>query len=282
MEWPWYGDPVRTYAAAIEAAHEARVARLRSAAGWLSLVGKTFFAQGTTEIVLPDGGGAIGTVTLDGKVVRFDPRDGADVIFAGKPVRSSQILRSDLNGKADALEARGFVLEVMERGDTFALRIRDTREIPRPYAGISRFTVDPAWKLRAQLEAYTEPRTIDVDFEGAADALSHGFVSPGLLVITHDGAEHRLEAVYESSARTRLFILFRDATSGPESYGSGRFLYAPLPDEHGAVEVDFNLAMLPGCAFTVFATCPIPPKQNRLPIAVRAGEREYLGPANGA
>ena len=94
--------------------------------------------------------------------------------------------------------------------------------------------------------------------------------------------EHRIEAVYEDGSRKRLFLLFRDATSGTESYGLGRFVYAPLPDERGRLTIDFNLAMLPGCAFTVFATCPIPPKENRLAIPVRAGEREYLGPAVGA
>ncbi len=269
------------YAASVEEAHAARVARLRSATGWLSLVGKTFFSQGTTEIVLPDGGAPIGHLHLDGSVVRFDAASGAGVTVDGDPV-ASRVLRSDRNGKADALLARGFVLEVMERGDTFALRIRDTRVLPTPFAGIDRYPIDPSWKVDARLEAFAEPRTVDLDFEGATGAVADSFVSPGWVVFERGGAEPRIEAVYEDASRKRLFLLFRDATSGSESYGLGRFVYAPLPDESGRLTIDFNLAMLPGCAFTIFATCPIPPKENRLAIPVRAGEREYLGPAVGA
>ena len=269
------------YAASVEEAHAARVARLRSATGWLSLVGKTFFSQGTTEIVLPDGGAPIGHLHLDGSVVRFDAASGAGVTVDGDPV-ASRVLRSDRNGKADALLARGFVLEVMERGDTFALRIRDTRVLPTPFAGIDRYPIDPSWRVDARLDALAEPRTVDLDFEGATGAVADSFVSPGWVVFERDGAEHRIEAVYEDGSQKRLFLLFRDATSGSESYGLGRFVYAPLPNERGRLTIDFNLAMLPGCAFTIFATCPIPPKENRLAIPVRAGEREYLGPAVGA
>lgn len=268
------------YAASIEEAHAARVARLRSATGWLSLVGKTFFGQGTTEIVLPDGGAPIGNIHLDGSVVRFDVASGVEVTCNGETF-DSRVLRSDRAGKADALLVRGFVLEVMERGDTFALRIRDTRELPRPFDGIGRFPIDPSWKVEARLEALAEPRAVDLDFEGATGAVADSFLSPGWVVFEREGREHRIEAVYEDGARKRLFLLFRDATSGSESYGLGRFVYAPLPDEGGRLTIDFNLAMLPGCAFTVFATCPIPPKENRLAIPVRAGEREYLGPALG-
>lgn len=268
------------YAASVEEAHAARVARLRSATGWLSLVGKTFFGQGITEVLLPDGGPPIGRVSLEGKVVRFDAAEGAGVTCGGEPV-TSRVLRTDRDGKADALLARGFVLEVMERGDAFALRIRDTRELPRPFAGIDRYPIDPSWEVEARLEAFAEPRTVDLDFEGATGAVADAFLSPGWVVFERDGAEHRIEAVYEDASRRRLFLLFRDATSGAESYGLGRFVYASLPDERGRLTIDFNLAMLPGCAFTVFATCPIPPKENRLTIPVRAGEREYLAPPVG-
>jgi uncharacterized protein (DUF1684 family) len=271
------------YSAAIEEAHTARVARLRSATGWLSLVGKTFFGQGTTDIELPDGAGVVGRITLDGSVVHFDAADATIVNDAGEPV-GSRVLRSDRLGRADAIHARGFKLEVMERGETFALRIRDARELPRPFSGISRFPVDPSWKVRARIEPHASPREVDIDFEGATGAVADRFVSPGLLAFAHpssDGIEHRLEAVYEDGSQKRLFLLFRDATSGSESYGLGRFVYAPLPDANGEVEIDFNLALLPGCAFTVFATCPIPPKQNRIACAIRAGEREYLGSAIG-
>jgi uncharacterized protein (DUF1684 family) len=277
------------YRLSIEEAHAARVGRLRSATGWLSLVGKAFLGQGTTTIGsapdagarLPDGVPAqVGTLVITGNVVHFTAAAGVDVRCNGEPV-TERVLASDRIGKADALVVDGIVLELMERGDALALRIRDTRQVPTPYAGISLYPIDPAWNVHARLEAYAEPRALDLDFEGASGAVADTFLSPGAVVFEHAGAEHRLEAVYEDSSKRRLFILFRDATSGTESYGLGRFVYAPLPDESGHLFVDFNLALLPACAFTIFATCPIPPRENRLGIPVRAGEREYLGPAIG-
>lgn len=273
-----------------EAEIAAREDRLRSAGGWLSLVGKAFLGQGTTTIGsaasagarLPDGAPAfVGTLRVNGNVVEFDAAPGILVTCNDERV-GKRTLRTDREGKADALDVDGFVLEIMERGDTLALRIRDTRELPRPFAGIERFPVDLAWRVDAKFVAFAEPRTVDLDFEGTSGAIADAFVSPGAVVFEHGGAEHRLETVYEDSSRRRLFILFRDATSGSESYGLGRFLYAPLPDADGRVVVDFNLAILPGCAFTTFATCPIPPRENRLTFAVRAGERNYLAEAIGA
>mgnify|MGYP001091641787 CR=1 FL=1 len=276
---------VEEHRASVEAAHAARVARLRSATGWLSLVGKAFLSRGTTTIgSAPDAGarlpaGApprIGTVHVEGDVVTFEAAPGVEVTCNGEPV-TKRILRSDRDGPADALVASGFVLELMERGDVLALRIRDTRELPRPFAGIDRWPVDLGWRVRAKLLPYPEPRRVELDFEGATGAVADAFFAPGVLVFEHEGRELKLEPVFEDASRKRLFVLFRDATSGVESYPLGRFLYAPLPDEDGTVWLDFNLAMLPGCAFTAFATCPIPPRENRLDVPVRAGERAYLG-----
>jgi uncharacterized protein len=278
---------VTEYETSIAEANAARETRLRSAKGWLSLVGKAFLGQGDTTIGsaadagarLPEGAPAfVGTLHIEGKVVQFDAAPGILVTCNDERV-GRRVLRSDREGKADALDVDGFVLEIMERGDTLALRIRDTRELPRPFAGIDRFPTDPRWKIEAKFVAHPEPRTVDLEFEGATGAVADSFVSPGIVVFEHEGSEHHLETVYEDSSRRRLFILFRDATSGKESYGLGRFLYAPLPDAGSRVVIDFNTAILPGCAFTTFATCPIPPRENRLTIAVRAGEREYRGEA---
>jgi len=267
------------YRQSVEEAHAARVARLRSATGWLSLVGKAFLSQGTTTIgSAPDAGarlpeGAppiVGTITLEGSVATFRAANSNE----------ERVLRSDREGKADSIIVDGFVLELMERGNAFALRIRDTREVPRPYAGIDSYPIDPSWNVKARLEQHAGgPSNVDLDFEGTTTgAVADALVSPGFVFFNREGKTHSLEAVFEDSSQRRLFILFRDATtSSGESYGLGRFVYAPLPDEHGHLFIDFNLAMLPGCAFTAFATCPIPPKENRLAIAVRAGEREYLG-----
>jgi uncharacterized protein (DUF1684 family) len=100
--------------------------------------------------------------------------------------------------------------------------------------------------------------------------------SPGAIVFTKDGRELRLDAVQLQPTDPELFVMFADATTGHETYGAGRFLYVPLPKD-GRVAVDFNRAINPPCAFNVFATCPLPPEQNRLPIRVEAGELKYAG-----
>jgi uncharacterized protein len=251
-----------TYEEQIEAAHAARVSRLRSATGWLSLVDKIFLGQGMTKLRLPDGS-STGDIFVKGTHVELDGR----------------VLASDRHGRADAVNVNGFVLELMERGETLALRIRDHRELPRPFAGISRFAVDRSWRKRARLVSYPAEREVALDFEGAtaSGGVTDVFLSPGVLEFEHDGVAQRLEVVWEGETKTRLFVLFRDATSGQDSYALGRFVYADAPDAEGETNLDFNLAMLPGCAFSVYATCPIPPPQNRLSIAVHAGERVYEG-----
>jgi len=259
------------YRETIESAHAARVARLRSASGWLSLVGKIFLDRATTnDIVLPDEQQTlVGKITFDDRVATFTPKNDTG---------EARVLRSDREGKADQLTINGFLLELMERGDTFALRVRDQRVLPRPYNGIDTYPIDPTWRVHARLEPHSDGslRKVDLDFEGTTGSTQDSFVSPGTVVFEREGKEHRIQAVYEDSTQRRLFLLFRDTTSGPETYGLGRFVYADLPDSNGNLFVDFNLALLPGCAFTIFATCPIPPQENRLGIPVRAGEKNYL------
>jgi uncharacterized protein (DUF1684 family) len=232
----------------------------------LSLVDKIFLSPATTELTLPDGS-IEGPLVVEGRRVELGGRE----------------LRSDRDGTADKVNINGFVVELMERGDSLALRIRDHRELPRPFAGIARFAVDETWKKIARLERSPEPRKVTLDFEGAtaSGGVTDEFVSPGRLVFAHDGGTHALEAVWEGHDETRLMVLFRDATSGKASYPLGRFVYGDAPDEDGNVVLDFNLAMLPGCAFSVYATCPIASKENDLAIEIRAGERFYEGPAVG-
>lgn len=255
-----------TYEEEVEATHAARVARLRSAAGWLSLVDKVFLGEGLTKLRLPDGS-FTGDISVSGRHVELD----------GRP------LKSDREGRADAVSVNGFVLEVMERGESLALRIRDHRVLPRPFAGIARFPVDRRWRKVARLVAYQTPKEVTLDFEGATagGGVTDVFTSPGVLAFEHDGVEHRLEAVWEGASKSRLMVLFRDATAGSESYALGRLVYATAPDAEGASVVDFNLAMLPGCAFSVYATCPIAPPNNRIAVEIRAGERVYQGSAVG-
>jgi len=279
------------YARQIAATRAARVTRLRSDTGWLSVVGKVFLDRTTPavrvgsapdcEARLPMGAPAfVGTLRIEHGLVRITLPYGSP----GAP--RERVLGSDRDGKADSLDAGGFRLEVMERGDVFALRVRDVRELPRPFAGIDYFPVDIAWRKEARLVPHTQATALELDYEGpplhsasggtAAD-ISDKFESPGVLVFDAAEGEQRLTAVYTDGARARLYVLFRDGTAPAESYPTGRFLYAAPPDASGRVVLDFNEAMIPGCAFSIHATCPIPPRDNRLSVRIPAGEKNYLG-----
>ena len=100
--------------------------------------------------------------------------------------------------------------------------------------------------------------------------------NPGAVEFTRDGKSYRIQAIDEGG--DELFLVFADRTNGHGSYGAGRFLYAGAPDAAGNVVVDFNQAYNPPCAFTSFATCPLPPPDNRLDLAITAGEKKYTGP----
>ncbi|HEY8072985.1 MAG TPA: DUF1684 domain-containing protein [Labilithrix sp.] len=264
----------------LESLYSARIARLRSDRGWLSLVGKIFLADGRVELGsdpscgarLPDGAPAhAGTLEIAGTRVRFV----GDAKIGGERV-TDRVLRSDAHGAADRLEIGGFVVELMERGETIALRVRDVRELPLPFAGIERFPVDEAWRKDARLVPHASKTRIAIEYEGATDgAVEDTMESPGILVFDVPGERDRrveMDALVESGGK-RLYVPFRDKS---DAYSAGRFVYAPMPDADGRVILDFNAAMLPGCAFTSFATCPIPPPRNRLRFAVTAGEQRYL------
>jgi uncharacterized protein (DUF1684 family) len=239
-----------------EAFFARRIERLRSERGWLSLVDKVVLFPGKNDVA------GLGTLTLADGVVSLD----------------GKVLRTDANKDWDRLEREGRLFEIMERGDTFAVRVRDLRELPRPFAGIDRFPVDPTWRKTTRFTKHDTPHRIAIDFEGPGGATDE-MECPGILAFEHDGKTIEIDALLEG---TRLYIPFRDATSGDESYGTGRFVYAPLPDASCEVVVDFNESMLPGCAFTIHATCPLPPPRNRMKIAVRAGEKNYLGSPVGS
>ena len=137
----------------------------------------------------------------------------------------------------------------------------------RDFAGIEYFPIDPSWRVQARFERSDPPKKIPVpDILGVVEDED----SPGAVVFTHDGATYRLDALMEPG-ESDLFLIVGDRTNGHETYGGGRFLYAPAPGPDGLVTVDFNRAYNPPCAFTEFATCPLPPPGNKLPIRWRRG-----------
>jgi uncharacterized protein (DUF1684 family) len=253
------------YTQEIQRWREGRVRRLLAPDGWLSLVDRIVLEEGDTEL-------PIGTVTLRGGQARFRARAGVEVTCAGAPVADRMLAPDDDGaGSADLLVSGGRTYSVIHRGDIFAVRVKDPNAPARAgFRGIDYFPVDPRWRVAARFERYTPPRQTRHIYDIGPSAPRQ---VPGIARFTVDGRALTLEPVLEEDSN-RLFFVFADVTSRSETYSAGRFLYAPVPAGEEVV-LDFNTAFNPPCAFTEYATCPVTPAANRLPIAVRAGERAY-------
>lgn len=264
----------------IEAFRQRRDQRLRADDGWLVVAGLSWLAEGENAfgsapkaaVPLPAHGAPAhaGVFLRKGKEVTVHVAPGVPVELAGKPIVTAQ-LRSDVPGPADVLELGPLRFFVIERGDRIGIRLRDLESARRKsWKGLSWFP--PARELRvvarfvphAKAEKLTVPTVVGT---------TQTYESPGRLVFELAGKTLELWPVIEEPGARELFVIFRDETSGRETYGAGRFLYVPLPAADGTVAIDFNRAYAPPCSVSPFATCPMPPKQNRLPVPVRAGER---------
>jgi uncharacterized protein (DUF1684 family) len=162
---------------------------------------------------------------------------------------------------------------VIERAGRYAVRLKDKEsKLRSDFAGMRWFPPRESYRVTARFVSYPRPKTLAIpNVLGSM----YPFPSPGYALFRIDGREFRLEPVIEDGGK-ELFFIFRDQTAGRETYGAGRFLYAELPRD-GKVELDFNKAENPPCAFTPYATCPLPPKQNILPVRIEAGELAPLG-----
>jgi len=259
----------------------ARLAALTDEAGWLTLVGLYWFRDGpntfgqrhsnTIAIDNPALGPRAGTFVRQGNSVRFEASPGSCVRIGGQPVKT-QVLTPDSAGEPLQMRCGSLEFYVIERGSKLGLRVRDlASRARREFRGLDYFPFDPGWVVDARFEPYAPARHVPiVNVLG----MELDMLSPGALVFERDGHEWRLDALLEDPDADTLFVMFADGTSNRETYGAGRFLYVPLPVA-GHVTVDFNRAYSPPCAFTAYATCPLPPEQNRIALRVAAGELKY-------
>ena len=268
------------YRAEIEKWRQQRETRLKAEDGWLAVAGLFWLDEGMNRfgsgpgnsIALPAGTAppVAGTFELrQGKVsVRVEP--GVTVTAAGKPVVDME-LRSDDPGPPDVLKLGRVSLQVIARSGRYGIRMKDPEsEARRTFAGLGWFPVRDDMRVVGRFVPWPSPRTIPIpNVLGQVNDLP----SPGYAEFTAAGRKLRLEPVIEEPGAQELFFIFRDQTAGQETYPAGRFLYAPMPKD-GAVVLDFNKAYSPPCAFTAYATCPLPPPQNRLPVRIEAGEKD--------
>jgi uncharacterized protein (DUF1684 family) len=207
--------------------------------------------------------------------VRFLARPGAGVTHDGQAVTSLD-LASDAQGEPTMLASGSLRFFIIERAGNLGVRVRDLdNPHRRNFSGLSYFPVSTDWVFNARFEPYEPAHHLQiVNILGMVEEAQ----SPGAVVFRKNGREWRLDTVLETPGDSELFIMFADSTSGHETYGAGRFLYIPLPQGQTAL-VDFNKAFNPPCALNDFATCPLPPSQNRLKLRVDAGEKKYAGTA---
>jgi uncharacterized protein len=163
------------------------------------------------------------------------------------------------------------VIEVAKRGGYDIVRPRHPgHPLRASYTGTPAYAPDPRWAITGRYLPFSEPR--DVTVGAAVEGLQHVYASPGAIEFEAGGQTLRLTA-FNGKVPGSLMVLFTDATSGVTTYAANRALQIEAPDAGGAVTVDFNRAVNLPCAYTDFATCPLPPAENRLPVAVEAGEK---------
>lgn len=270
------------YEAAVRKWREEREARLKADGGWLTLAGLFWLKDGENrfgsdpagDIVLPGATAPAkaGIFTLrDGKVtVTLLP--GTNGRIGPRPLTTPREMRPDTSGKADVLEMGTLSMNVIERGGKLGIRLKDKNNpARREFTGLKWFPIAEAYRVEAQWVSHPQPKPIKVpNVLGQSEAMP----SPGYAEFALNGKTVRLDGVLEDPRAEQLFFIMRDQTSGKETYGAGRFLYADLP-KAGKVVLDFNKAYNPPCAFTPYATCPLPPPQNWMPVRVEAGELDY-------
>ena len=271
-------DPA--YVSAIEEWHAKRIERLKSPTGWLSLVGLHWLKEGenkfggdsSNQLIFPNKApGFCGSFFLHDGKVSISADKAAKILVHEKPVLKME-LKDDTDTNTTVLQMGSFRFFVIKRGSEYAIRLRDTQNsLITSFSGIERYPVDQTWQVEAKFEPYDPPKIVLVPtILGTVDSSK----CPGALVFQIDDKTYRIEPVLEDGS-DELFIIFGDKTNGSETYGGGRFLYSKKPSADNKVIVDFNKAYNPPCVFTEFATCPLPPSQNKLPVKITAGEKMW-------
>ncbi|HYV47074.1 MAG TPA: DUF1684 domain-containing protein [Myxococcaceae bacterium] len=248
--------------------HEKRLKNLTSDDGWLTLVGLQWLEEGDQPLQLPaPAPQPSGTVTRHGDQVSFAPAPGVQATLGGQPFKGGPIPTDE--GPKAVLQVGRLHFYAIKRGERLGIRMKDPEaEARKKFHGIPRYPVSAAYRVEARWEPLAAPKKIPVPTVlGTVDEMT----APGVAVFTLQGKELRLMPVIEEG-EDQLFFIFADETNKTDTYGAGRFLYARMPQD-GKVVLDFNRAYNPPCAFSHFATCPLPPRENRLPTRVEAGEK---------
>ncbi len=269
------GMSAKEYANHITEWDSLRLHRLKAPDGWVNLAGLFWLnegdnkigSSGNNDIVFPRGPEEIGIMTLDDNKVWFHPNGGVGIKAEGEDIKDSIfIFREGSEAVLLTTDSLGFF--IIRRGERIGIRLRDYVH-PRldKLNSIDRYPPDQNWIIKTRfIESDNELiiRVPDVLGEISEE------IAPGLLEFEYEGETFRL---FPTGSRDRLFVIFADDTNAQETYGGGRFLSGGEVDSDGYAYLDFNKAYNPPCAFSPFATCPLPPRENFLPFSITAGEK---------
>jgi uncharacterized protein (DUF1684 family) len=259
--------------------HQQKEQELINDTGWLTLVGLFPLHRGdnrvgsdaTADVVLPSVPAEVGTLTLDGDTVTFRASKTLTtlIVEVGGLAAREAVLKHDMHPDGPTLITINTVtFFLLKRGESYLIRVRDRNSLARKtFGGRHWFDFDPVYRVQARYIPHAVPRQLSI-------VTSTGLVTPmdniGYVEFTLDNRPLRLEAFSENA--NELWFIFKDQTSGTQTYGMGRFLKTALAGDQ-PIDLDFNRAYSPPCAFTHYATCPMPSKENTLPVAILAGEK---------
>ncbi|QQS36623.1 MAG: DUF1684 domain-containing protein [Ignavibacteriales bacterium] len=266
------------YVSEIQHWHNQRITRLKSETGWLNLAGLFWLKEGENkfgsakdnDIIFPSGPEHIGSLFLADSVVTIKVLPGVNVLLNDSAITEMK-LNDDFTNPTTFLQAGSLKWNIIKRVKGFGIRLRDLdSELAKNFTTIETFPINSDWKIEAKFEPYNPPKKILIpDVIGTTEEED----SPGAVVFIRDNQTYRMDAL--DAGGSRIWFIFADQTSGEETYGAGRFLYADKPDSNGIVILEFNKAYNPPCVFTKFATCPLPPKDNFLKLRITAGEKMW-------
>lgn len=267
------------YREEVESWRAEREAGLKADDGWLTLVGLDWLKEGANSFGSAKGNAIVLPGSAPARAGTFEHRAGKTTVsiekgvrarMGGQPAARHEMGLGGGGAKPDVLEIGTLSMFVIRRGERYAVRVRDKQSPTRSsFKGLDWFPVDESYRIEARFVPHGAEKRIPIpNVLGTVSPMK----SPGKAVFELHGRELTLEPVYETDGAQELFFIFKDETARKETYGAGRFLYSALPKD-GKLVLDFNKAVSPPCAYTEYATCPLPPKQNVLPVRIEAGER---------
>lgn len=261
--------------------HQERINELKEEDSWLSVAGlysleegvQSFGSDSSNDIIFPaKAPSKIGTITKEDSLFSVEIEEDISVIHDSADISAIE-LNPDSGGEASVLKNGSFFWYIIERRGTYYIRLKD-RNHPNLLAfdGIERFPVSRDWRVKATFNEFEEAKTISIP-----DVLGQVYEDSlyGHLEFSIDGEQYSLAPLGHPEKDEEFFIILGDLTNGESTYGGGRYLYIPTPDKDGITYIDFNKTYNPPCVFTEYATCPLPPSQNRLDVTITAGEKMY-------